>query len=45
MILYLVTGMMFYAMALIRKIHDELMHKKLTKKDKQTNRYLKQIDI
>ena len=29
---------------LIRKIHDELMSKKLSKKDKATNRYLKQID-
>lgn len=28
---------------LIRKIHDELMGKKLTKRDKETNRYLKQI--
>jgi hypothetical protein len=39
-------GNRYMSMAsLIRKIHDELMHKKLTKKDKQTNRYLKQIDI
>ena len=39
-------GYRYMSMAsLIRKIHDELMHKKLTKKDKQTNRYLKQIDI
>ena len=28
---------------LIRKIHDELMAKKLTKKDKESNIYLKQI--
>ena len=39
-------GNRYMSMAsLIRKIHDELMHKKLTKKDKETNRYLKQIDI
>tara|TARA_Y100001970_G_C13936350_1_gene700898 strand:+ start:427 stop:843 length:417 start_codon:yes stop_codon:yes gene_type:complete len=31
--------------ALIRKIHDEVIAKKLTKKDKATNRYLKQINI
>ena len=31
--------------SLIRKIHDELINKKLTRKDKQTNRYMKQIDI
>lgn len=30
---------------LIRKIHDELMGKKLTKRDKETNRYLKQISV
>ena len=30
---------------LIRKIHDDVIAKKLTKKDKATNRYLKQIDI
>ena len=30
---------------LIRKIHDELMGKKLTKRDKETNRYLKQINV
>jgi hypothetical protein len=30
---------------LIRKIHNELMAKKLTKKDKQTNLYLKQIVV
>ena len=30
---------------LIRQIHNELMVKKLTKKDKATNRYLKQIDV
>ncbi len=30
---------------LIRKIHDELTVRKLTKKDKETNRYLKQIDV
>ena len=30
---------------LIRQIHNELMAKKLTKKDKATNRYLKQIDV
>jgi hypothetical protein len=30
---------------LIRKIHDELTVRKLTKKDKATNRYLKQIDV
>ena len=30
---------------LIRKIHDDLMSRKLTKKDKETNRYLKQIDV
>ena len=30
---------------LIRKIHDEVIAKKLTKKDKATNRYLKQISI
>ena len=30
---------------LIRKIHDELMSKKLSKKDKATNRYLKQIKV
>lgn len=30
---------------LIRKIHDDVIAKKLTRKDKATNRYLKQIDI
>ena len=30
--------------ALIRKIHDEVIAKKLTRKDKATNRYLLQID-
>jgi hypothetical protein len=30
---------------LIRKIHNDLMSRKLTKKDKETNRYLKQIDV
>lgn len=30
---------------LIRKIHDDLMSKKLTKKDKESNRYLKQIEV
>jgi len=30
---------------LIRKIHDELTVRKLTKKNKATNRYLKQIDV
>lgn len=30
---------------LIRKIHDDLMNRKLTKKDKETNRYLKQISV
>ena len=30
---------------LIRKIHDELTVRKLTKKDKATNRYLKQIYV
>ena len=30
---------------LIRKIHDELMAKKLTKKDKESNIYLKQIYV
>jgi hypothetical protein len=30
---------------LIRKIHNELMAKKLTKKDKETNIYLKQIVV
>ena len=29
--------------SLIRKIHDEVIAKKLTRKDKTTNRYLKQI--
>tara|TARA_Y100000592_G_C5361312_1_gene263828 strand:- start:265 stop:678 length:414 start_codon:yes stop_codon:yes gene_type:complete len=29
--------------SLIRKIHDEVIAKKLTSKDKATNRYLKQI--
>mgnify|MGYP001193298003 FL=1 len=39
-------GNRYMSMAmLIRKIHDELMNKKLTKKDKATNRYLKQIDL
>lgn len=39
-------GNRYMSMAsLIRKIHDELMNKKLTKKDKQANRYLKQISI
>lgn len=31
--------------SLIRKIHDEVIAKKLTRKDKATNRYLKQIAI
>ena len=30
---------------LIRKIHDEVIAKKLTRKDKATNRYLLQIDL
>lgn len=30
---------------LIRKIHDDVIAKKLTRKDKATNRYLKQISI
>ena len=30
---------------LIRKIHDDLMSRKLTKRDKETNRYLKQISV
>ena len=30
---------------LIRKIHDDLMSRKLTKKDKETNRYLNQIYV
>lgn len=30
---------------LIRKIHDDLMNRKLTKKDKEANRYLKQISV
>ena len=30
---------------LIRKIHDDLMSRKLTKRDKETNRYLKQITV
>jgi len=30
---------------LIRKIHDEVIAKKLTREDKATNRYLKQIAI
>ena len=30
---------------LIRKIHSELMAKKLTKKDKESNIYLKQIEV
>lgn len=30
---------------LIRKIHDDLMNRKLTKRDKETNRYLKQISV
>ena len=30
---------------LIRKIHDELINKKITKKDKPAMRYLAQIDI
>jgi len=30
---------------LIRKIHDELINKKITKKDKSAMRYLAQIDI
>ena len=39
-------GNRYMSMAsLIRKIHDELINKKLTRKDKQTNRYMKQIDI
>ena len=31
--------------ALIRKIHDEVIAKELTRKDKATNRYLLQIDL
>ena len=31
--------------SLIRKIHDEVIAKKLTRKDKATNRYLKQIAL
>mgnify|MGYP001275242141 FL=1 len=39
-------GNRYMSMAsLIRKIHDELINKKLTRKDKQINRYMKQIDI
>ena len=30
---------------LIRKIHDDLMFRHLTKEDKETNSYLKQIDV
>lgn len=30
---------------LIRKIHDDVIAKKLTRKDKATNRYLKQISV
>ena len=30
---------------LIRKIHDDLMSRKLSTKDKETNSYLKQIDV
>ena len=30
---------------LIRKIHDDLMSRNLTKEDKETNRYLKQIHV
>ena len=30
---------------LIRKIHDDLVSVQLTKEDKETNRYLKQIDV
>ena len=30
---------------LIRKIHDDLMSRHLTKEDKETNSYLKQIDV
>lgn len=30
---------------LIRKIHDDLMSQQLTKLDKETNRYLKQINV
>ena len=37
-------GNRYMSMAsLIRKIHDEVISKKLTRKDKATNRYLKQI--
>ena len=37
-------GNRYMSMAsLIRKIHDEVIAKKLTRKDKATNRYLKQI--
>jgi|TARA_Y100000289_G_scaffold15927_1_gene15043 hypothetical protein len=39
-------GNRYMSMAsLIRKIHDEVIAKKLTRKDKATNRYLKQIAL
>ena len=39
-------GNRYMSMAsLIRKIHDEVIAKKLTRKDKATNRYLKQIAV
>ena len=39
-------GNRYMSMAsLIRKIHDEVISKKLTRKDKATNRYLKQIAL
>ena len=39
-------GNRYMSMAsLIRKIHDEVIAKKLTRKDKATNRYLKQITV
>tara|TARA_B100001057_G_scaffold245235_1_gene245539 strand:+ start:179 stop:592 length:414 start_codon:yes stop_codon:yes gene_type:complete len=39
-------GNRYMSMAsLIRKIHDEVILKKLTRKDKATNRYLKQIAL
>ena len=39
-------GNRYMSMAsLIRKIHDEVIAKKLTRKDKATNRYLKQITL
>ena len=39
-------GNRYMSMAsLIRKIHDEVIAKKLARKDRETNRYLKQIAI